>query len=603
MKTTTLQFLVLALFLCLHIPAGLAQKFNSKNENQNIRQFIQIWGLVKYRSQKSIAGQFDADQVFLELIDSVKTADTHQFNQLMCRLTQDKGPKPTVSKQVYQKSKRIDGAYLLNNVDYSWIKNKRHTPLLKKQLTDLTNQINNTGTHQYVPEVFYEGDLPNEPAYPDYTFNAEPMNLLAFAKAWNAIEYLFPYKYVMDKDWEDVLVEMLPVFKEIKDRTGYEKAILMLETALNDTHAGGFMSPENMQMTNAIFKVRYYPPFDYKATKTGLIITQFLSDSLAKQSSLKVGDALVAINGIKIKQWLKNRSRLLPASNDAVIYRELSTRNNFRGDTFAFSNIQDSVLSVTVKRQKKNINLSLGMLDRKNRNSIKIIERHILKEQTKAKEFKGIEAIGDSITLVRAGHVFDKDIPDDEDLPKLSAELKSKKALIFDMRKYPQSPGFFSYYLPKLLGKAPFKFARYYTADLRQIGIFRYKEELETYMYAPKDGTQPIGDPYSGQIVILVNENTQSMGEWFTMMLRQFNSRAIVIGSQTAGADGDLRRLTLPGDYQFSFTGNGVFYPDGRETQRLGIKPDIYFKPSFEDLSGTNDGQLQRALDFIKTGY
>ena len=602
MKTTTLKFLVLALFLCFQIPSGLAQKNNSKNEDQNIREFIQIWGLVKYRSQKSIAGRFDADKVFLELIDSVKTADTHQFNQLMCRLSQDQGPKPMVSKQVYHKSKLIDGAYLLNNVDYGWIKNKRYTPLLKEQSTDLTNQINKTGTHQYVPEVFYEGDLPNEPAYPDYTFTAEPMNLLAFAKAWNAIEYLFPYKYVMDKDWEDVLVEMLPVFKEIKDRTSYEKAILKLETALNDTHAGGFMSPESMHTTNAIFNVQYYPPFDYKATKNGLIITQFLSDSLAKQSNLKVGDLLVAINGIKIKQWLKNRSKLLPASNDAVVYRELSTQNNFRGDTFAFSNIQDSILSVTVKGQKKNVNLSLWMLNRKDKENIKIIERHILKEQTKEKEFKGIEAIGDSIILVRAGHVFDKDIPEDKDLPKLSTQLKSKKALIFDMRKYPQSPGFFNYYLPKLLGKTPFKFARYYTADLRQIGIFRYKEELETYMYAPKDGTQPIGNLYSGQIVILTNENTQSMGEWYTMMLQQFSNKTTVIGSQTAGADGDLRRLTLPGDYQFYFTGNGIFYPDGRETQRIGIKPNIYFESSAEDLGSNQDVHLKRALDFIKTG-
>ena len=602
MKTTTLKFLVLALFLCFQIPSGLAQKNNSKNEDQNIREFIQIWGLVKYRSQKSIAGRFDADKVFLELIDSVKTADTHQFNQLMCRLSQDQGPKPMVSKQVYHKSKLIDGAYLLNNVDYGWIKNKRYTPLLKEQSTDLTNQINKTGTHQYVPEVFYEGDLPNEPAYPDYTFTAEPMNLLAFAKAWNAIEYLFPYKYVMDKDWEDVLVEMLPVFKEIKDRTSYEKAILKLETALNDTHAGGFMSPESMHTTNAIFNVQYYPPFDYKATKNGLIITQFLSDSLAKQSNLKVGDLLVAINGIKIKQWLKNRSKLLPASNDAVVYRELSTQNNFRGDTFAFSNIQDSILSVMVKGQKKNVNLSLRMLNRKDKENIKIIERHILKEQTKEKEFKGIEAIGDSIILVRAGHVFDKDIPEDKDLPKLSTQLKSKKALIFDMRKYPQSPGFFNYYLPKLLGKTPFKFARYYTADLRQIGIFRYKEELETYMYAPKDGTQPIGNLYSGQIVILTNENTQSMGEWYTMMLQQFSNKTTVIGSQTAGADGDLRRLTLPGDYQFYFTGNGIFYPDGRETQRIGIKPNIYFESSAEDLGSNQDVHLKRALDFIKTG-
>ncbi|MCX2477450.1 S41 family peptidase, partial [Pedobacter sp. MC2016-05] len=111
-----------------------------------------------------------------------------------------------------------------------------------------------------------------------------------------------------------------------------------------------------------------------------------------------------------------------------------------------------------------------------------------------------------------------------------------------------------------------------------------------------------MGDLYSGKIVILTDENTQSMGEWFTMMLRQFNANATIIGSQTAGADGDVKRLTLPGGYHFSFTGNGIFYPDGRQTQRVGIKPDIYFKASAKDLVGVEDAHLQRAMKYIREG-
>ena len=602
MNPISYKILLLSLFVWFNVLSGHAQQSNDKAENENIRQFIKIWGLVKYRSQKSIAGQFDADKIFLELIDSATNADKQEFDELMIGMTKDVGPKPTVSKQVYPKYNLINGPYLLENVDYSWIKNKDFSKLLRIQLRDLTNQINNSGKHHYLPAVWYEGDLPNEPAYAGYAFGSEAMNLLTLAKTWNVIEYLFPYKYVMDKDWDKVLKEMIPVFRKIHDRTSYEKAVLMLAAAINDTHAGSFMGAENIKMAKTIFNVRYYPPFDYQARENSLIIKQFLNDSLAKKSDLKIGDELLAINGVKIKQWLKERSSLIPASNEAVKYRELSTTNNNRGDALAFSNLQDSILEVRVKRQGAIFVLSLQMLDMKKVENTKLIIEHIKHERSKHLNIPGLENVGDDITIIRAGHFFDKDLPEDEDLQELSADLKSKKAIIFDMRKYPQSPGFFSYYIPKLLGKAPFAFARYYTADLRQVGIFKYREELETYMVVPKDGSKPIGDLYNGQLVILTNEDTQSMGEWFTMMLRQFNDHTTVIGSQTAGADGDVRWLTLPGDYQFSFTGNGIFYPDGRETQRVGIIPDIYFEPSVNDLTGIQDAQLQRAIKFIREG-
>ena len=596
------KLLLLSIFLFFKITIGYTQQPNDKAENKNIQQFIQIWGLVKYRSQKSITGQFDADKVFLELIDTVKKADKNQFNQLMIKLSKDIGTKSIVSNQTYPKSKLINGPYLINNVDYDWIKGKSYSSLLKKQLEDLSNTINHTGKHHYVPEVFHDGDLPNEAAYPNYTFNSQAMNLLTLAKAWNAIEFLFPYKYVMDKDWKEVLAEMIPYFKTINDKTSYEKGVLMLAVAINDTHAAAFMSPGSMQTSNIIFNVRYYPPFDYKATKNGLIITEFLNDSLAKISALKPGDEIVAINGIKIKKWLKDRSSFLPASNDAVTYRELSTSNNTRGDVFAFSDLNGNILNVKVKRQETKINLRLTLLDRKEQQDIQIIQDHIKREWAQEDALKGIETIGNDITLIRAGNFFDQDIPEDKDMPQLSTELKSKKAIIFDMRKYPQSPGFFGYYIPMLLGKKPFRFARYYAVDLRQVGIFKYKDELDTYMRVSDNGDKPMGDLYTGKIVILTNEHTQSMGEWFTMMLRQFNNNTTVMGSQTAGADGDVKRIALPGDYQFSFTGNGIFYPDGRETQRIGIKPDIYFEPAIEDLGRTTDAHLQRAIKYIREG-
>jgi len=599
MQIVKYNFLVL-LILVLNTPAQ-AKPADVELQNQHIRQFIRIWGLVKYKSKASITGQFDANKAFLQLINKVKNADQKQFNKLMLDFIPPVDTFLNTSKYKHERTKLNRGQYLLKNVDYRWINNGSYNSVLRKQLTGLSKQLNPTGKHQYIPTLWYDGDLPNETAYATYSFNQEEMNLLALAKAWNAIEYLFPYKYQTDKSWEKVLKEMVPVFRKVNDRSSYEKSVLMLAAALNDTHGAEFIENE-IKMATTIFNARYYPPFDYKAEAKGIIIKKFLNDSLAKNSALQPGDEIVAINGIKIKHWLKDRSTLLPASNDAVKYRALSTSDNNRGDTFAFSNLESATLNVRVRRYGRYFSLKLVMLDRGNQQNIKIIEDDINAKRKKKKDIKGREDLGEDITLFRAGHFFDKDLPEDQDLSKLSNELKRKKAIIFDMRAYPQSPGLFTYYLPLVLGKGPFIFARYYAADLEDAGVFKYKASLDTYMYVSKEGPKAMGELYKGKIVILTDENTQSMGEWFTMMLSQLNAHTTIIGSQTAGADGDVKRIVLPGGYRFSFTGNGIFYPNGRETQRVGIVPDIYFRPSAKDLATEKDIQLERAIKYIREG-
>lgn len=598
MKTIPYHFLLLLIAVQLvNASSAKAQVNNTKIQNQNIKRFIQIWGLVKYKSEKSIVGKFDADKEFLLLIDSVKDADEEQFDRINLKLIGQVNLSTVSSTHSYQKN---NIKYLLNNINYSWIKKSRYSAALKQRLTALSNQVNPSEKHHYIPTIWYENNLPNEASYSDYGFNEEKMNLLTLAKVWNAIEYLFPYKYMTDKNWSQTLVEMIPIFRNIKDRTSYEKGLLMLAAAINDTHGGELM--DHLKMTSTIFNVRYYPPFDYKVEAKGIIIEKFLNDSLAKNSALKPGDIITAIDGIKIGQWIKERAALLPASNDAVKYRELSTSNNNRGDTFAFSNLKGQTLQLQVLRNKAHLNVALKMLDRFDKKSVKLIVDDLMQKREKEKTIKGMENISDDITLFRAGNFFDRNLPNYNDLEQLSAKLKSKKAIIFDMRKYPQSPGLFGYFLPLLLGKAPFAFARYYAVDLKNPGAFIHLEGIENYMRVEKDGLKAIGDLYTGKIVILTDENTQSMGEWFTMMLRQFNANTTIIGSQTAGADGDVKRLTLPGNYRFSFTGNGIFYPDGRETQRIGIIPDIYFKASARDLINTEDAHLQRAVKFIKEG-
>lgn len=77
---------------------------------------------------------------------------------------------------------------------------------------------------------------------------------------------------------------------------------------------------------------------------------------------------------------------------------------------------------------------------------------------------------------------------------------------------------------------------------------------------------------------------------------------AIVIGSQTAGADGNVTPMfNLPGGISTVFTGLGVYYPDGKETQRIGIVPDVIVKPTIKGISEGKDEILDKAMEIIGT--
>ena len=108
-------------------------------------------------------------------------------------------------------------------------------------------------------------------------------------------------------------------------------------------------------------------------------------------------------------------------------------------------------------------------------------------------------------------------------------------------------------------------------------------------------------DYYRGRVAILVDERTQSHAEFSVMALRTAPENR-VIGSQTAGADGNVTALMLPGGVRTVFTGLGVYYPDGRATQRIGIVPDIEIRTTLAGLRAGRDEVLERALEYIRTG-
>jgi hypothetical protein len=169
--------------------------------------------------------------------------------------------------------------------------------------------------------------------------------------------------------------------------------------------------------------------------------------------------------------------------------------------------------------------------------------------------------------------------------------LDNTKGLIVDIRNYLSD--FVVFALGSHLVQEDAQFVRFTELDLSNPGVFRWES----------GPTIKPGSPYYSQkVVVLVDENSQSQSEYTAMALRA-TPNAIVMGSTTAGADGDISPIPLPGDLQTFISGLGVFYPDKRPTQRIGIVPDIVVRPAITGIRAVRDEVLESAVQYILGKY
>ncbi|RZJ86749.1 MAG: hypothetical protein EOO60_13050 [Hymenobacter sp.] len=173
-------------------------------------------------------------------------------------------------------------------------------------------------------------------------------------------------------------------------------------------------------------------------------------------------------------------------------------------------------------------------------------------------------------------------------LPQMRQQLGQTKGIILDMRAYPSDQVFFE--LIALFQDRARPFAADVAPDLTYPGRFK---PLPVAIAPP--GVAP---PYTGRLLLLVNEETQSTAEFLAMALRT-TPPALVVGSTTAGTDGDVAEVVLPGNVRLRMTTVGVYYPDGRETQRVGIVPDVVVHPTIAGIQEGHDEVLETALKLV----
>ena len=110
----------------------------------------------------------------------------------------------------------------------------------------------------------------------------------------------------------------------------------------------------------------------------------------------------------------------------------------------------------------------------------------------------------------------------------------------------------------------------------------------------------PIAPGWNGPIVLLTGPHAVSAAENFMQMLVGAGRLTAVIGEQpSAGTNGNITGVQLPGGFGFTYTGMRVLNPDGSRHHGVGIVPTIDTAVSAADLRDGVDRDLLAAIEVL----
>ncbi|HEY4128020.1 MAG TPA: S41 family peptidase [Gammaproteobacteria bacterium] len=536
--------------------SGITLQTLSGIQLDNLVTLGRVWGFLKYYHPAVRTGQRQWDYDLLRIMPAVLAApDRTSGDEVLVGWIKSLGPVPACKPCGH-----LDTHALQRRPDLAWIGDE-HT--LGKTLSRDLRWIrdNNPGDSQFYLTMDPENFNPifkNELRYESLQFPDPGFQLLALFRFWNMVQYWYPYRDVIGEDWGKVLEDSIPRLALAPDRAGYVREMMALIASVHDTHASLWSSLDARPPIGDC-----HLPVQLRFIRGEPVVTGPLDGDAGKTSGLQAADVITQLDGTPVSTLVKRWSPYYGASNQAALLRQIATTmtQGACGDTH-----------IGVRRNGKDMELS-------------------------TKRVMPADIDSDYVTHDLPGPTFRRLSPDVAYLKLSTAkaadaadyvkQAAGAKALIIDIRNYPSE--FMVFALGSLLVQRETPFARFTGGDLSNPGAFHWTLPVSL---------TPAKPHFAGKIVILVDETSQSQSEYTSLAFRSVPG-AIVVGSTTAGADGDISEIRLPGGLSTVFSGIGVFYPDKRPTQRVGIVPDVVVIPTLAGIRAGRDAVLEKALRLI----
>lgn len=370
--------------------------------------------------------------------------------------------------------------------------------------------------------------------------------------AWNVIEHFYPYLDIVKSGWPAILRSSLLEAASDKDGRAYFTTLEKMSVALHDGHS---------HVSKSTYSRRFFAPVRWSLVEGKVVVTQ--NGGLP---GLSPGDELLKINGRRALDVLAEAEALVssPTPQWAQWWALMELTSCPSKQTLEIET-QPYGKDPAPLRTQLMCDLPIPPEDRP-RDKVKEIEPGIF--------YVDLDQLTDSGYL------------------EMQPRLEHATAIIYDMRGYPEDGRAvrqaFSHWSTTPLKSAPFLMPVITQPD--QAGV--------TF----EDMAWPItpAEPYlAARKIFLVDGRCISQAETWAAIVEGFHLGKIV-GEPTAGTNGDINSVTLPGGYSISFTGLKVLKHDGSRHHGVGIRPDIVVHQTQAGVAAGRDETVESAVRELK---
>lgn len=364
---------------------------------------------------------------------------------------------------------------------------------------------------------------------------------------WNALEHFWPYWDTASVDWNEALGHAL--VDSLRDRNANEHVATLrrLTVVAADGHA-------TSNCPGAAPRAR--PPFLVDLIEGQLVVTA------TTDAALKLGDIVLTVDGRPATKQL--------AEDEATISGSPQWRLDFARHRFAMGP-RGSSLSLQVVRGGETRELV------------------VVRDDSQQQEFPhtAIEQLSDGVYYISL------DRAKMEDIRAIIDKVATAPGVVFDLRDYPNSNDDVLSYL--IEGPA------YFNAGMAAPHIIRpdHVRGAVSGWDASHDLIPVLRPHIQGRVAFVTGPGAISYAETVLEVVEHYRLGAIV-GSPTAGTNGNMVRVSEPSGCYTNFTGLRVTKPDGSRFHLVGVTPTIRVTPTVAGVTASRDEVLEQALAYVR---
>ncbi|MDJ0841484.1 MAG: S41 family peptidase [Acidobacteriota bacterium] len=370
------------------------------------------------------------------------------------------------------------------------------------------------------------------------------VRLAAVTISWNVFQHFYPYFDVVETDWDQALTDTLKAALPPQDTAAFRDVLRKMVAGLHDGHGNVFHLKGRSNLAR--------PPVTLVWLENKPVVWRSNHDDFQK------GDVLLSIDGKDARTLTDEQFRLLSGSPR---WRRHSAVNSLlRGP-------RDTTITVRIKRGNEEVTVKTLLNSRKRT----VVE-------------------GDSIRMLEEGvHYVDLSRADMEEIKLKLEQLAEARGVVFDLRGYPNgNHAILQHLTDQNIHSAWWRIPRVIRPDQDPSRTF-----TERHWDLP-----PLKPRFKGKIVFLTFGGAISYAESVMGIVEHYKMGEI-IGSPTAGANGNVNPFSVPGDYRLYWTGMRVEKQDRSRHHLVGILPTIPMEPTISGLRAGRDELLEKAVEVI----